>query len=54
VLNAQITRFQAEDNLVLVDLSILRNRVALHKALGGSWAEPEAIKIRDDGIFFRF
>jgi len=54
VLNAQITRFQAEDNLVLVDLSILRNRVALHKALGGSWAEPEALKIRDDGLFFRF
>ncbi len=54
VLNAQITRFQAEDNLVLVDLTILRNRVALHRALGGSWAEPEALKIKDDGIFFRF
>jgi len=54
VLNAQITRFQAEDSLVLVDLIILRNRVALHRALGGSWAEPEALKIKDDGIFFRF
>ena len=54
VLNAQITRFQAEDNLVLVDLTILRNRVALHRALGGSWAEPEALKIKDDGPFFRF
>ena len=54
VLNAQITRYQAEDNLVLVDLTILRNRVALHRALGGSWAEPEALKIKDDGIFFRF
>jgi len=52
VLNAQITRFQAEDNLVLVDLNILQNRVALHRALGGSWAEPEPLQIRDDGIFF--
>lgn len=54
VLNAQITRFQAEDSLVLVDLTILRNRVALYRALGGSWAEPEALKARDDGIFFSF
>jgi len=54
VLNAQITRFQAEDSLVLVDLALFRNRVALHRALGGSWAEPEALKIRDDGPFFRF
>ncbi len=54
VLNAQITRYQAEDSLVLVDLIILRNRVALHRALGGSWAEPEALKIKDDGVFFRF
>jgi multidrug efflux system outer membrane protein len=54
VLNAQITRFQAEDNLVLVDLTLYRNRAALHRALGGSWAEPEALKIKDDGVFFRF
>ena len=54
VLNAQITRFQAEDSLVLVDLTILRNRVNLHRALGGSWAEPEVLKIKDDGMFFRF
>ncbi len=54
VLNAQITRFQAEDNLVLVDLALFRNRAELHRALGGSWAEPEALKIRDDGIFFDF
>ncbi len=54
VLNAQITRFQAEDSLVLVDLILYRNRAALHRALGGSWAEPEALKIRDDGIFFSF
>ena len=54
VLNAQITRFQAEDSLVLVDLILYRNRATLHRALGGSWAEPEALKIRDDGIFFSF
>jgi multidrug efflux system outer membrane protein len=54
VLNAQITRYQAEDSLVQVDLAIYRNRVALHRALGGGWGEPEAVEVRDDGIFFRF
>jgi multidrug efflux system outer membrane protein len=54
VLNAQITRFQAEDNLALVDLAIMRNRVALHRALGGGWAEPEPIAVKEDGIFFNF
>lgn len=38
VLNAQQTRFQAEDQLLLVELSILTNRVTLHRALGGGWA----------------
>jgi multidrug efflux system outer membrane protein len=38
VLNSQQTRFRAEDDLVLVDFSILSNRVALHRALGGGWA----------------
>ncbi len=54
VLNAQITRFQAEDSLALVDLAIMRNRVALHRALGGGWADPEPITVKDDGIFFNF
>jgi len=54
VLNAQITRFQAEDNLALVDLAIMRNRVALHRALGGGWAEPEPVAVKEDGIFFNF
>ena len=54
VLNAQITRFQAEDSLALVDLAIMRNRVALHRALGGGWAEPEPVAVREDGIFFNF
>ncbi len=54
VLNAQITRFQAEDSLALVDLAIMRNRVALHRALGGGWAEPEPVTVKDDGIFFNF
>jgi len=40
VLEAQQTRFQAEENLVLVDLAILSSRVTLHRALGGGWAEP--------------
>ena len=54
VLDAQQTRFIAEDNLVLVDLSILTNRVNLHRALGGSWAEPEPIVVKKDGPFFQF
>ncbi|MEX1350113.1 MAG: hypothetical protein AB1Z31_20535, partial [Desulfobacterales bacterium] len=54
VLNAQITRFQAEDNLALVDLAIMRNRVALHRALGGGWADLEPVAVKDDGIFFNF
>jgi multidrug efflux system outer membrane protein len=40
VLDAQRIRFQAEENLVLVDLAILSNRVTLHRALGGGWADP--------------
>ncbi|CAB1081449.1 transporter [Alkalispirochaeta odontotermitis] len=54
VLNAQITRFQAEDSLVLVDLAIYRNRVALHRALGGGWGEPKPVEVKEDGIFFDF
>jgi multidrug efflux system outer membrane protein len=54
VLNAQITRFQAEDSIVQVDLAIYRNRVALHRALGGGWGEPEAVEVKEDGIFFDF
>ncbi len=54
VLDAQQTRFQAEDSLVLVDLTIYSNRVALHRALGGGWARPEPMAADDDGVFFNF
>jgi multidrug efflux system outer membrane protein len=54
VLDAQQTRFQAEDSLVLVDLAIYSNRVSLHRALGGGWAAPEPMTTKDDGIFFDF
>jgi multidrug efflux system outer membrane protein len=54
VLDAQQTRFTAEDNLALVDLNILTNRVNLHRALGGSWAVPEPIVLGRDGYFFDF
>ncbi len=47
VLEAQQTRFKAEENLVLVDLAILSNRVSLHRALGGGWAEAaEAVSVQ--------
>lgn len=54
VFDAQQTRFQAEDRLVLVDLTIYSNRVALHRALGGGWARPEPMTTNNDGIFFDF
>lgn len=37
VLDAQQSLFRTEENLVLADLSILANRVTLHRALGGGW-----------------
>lgn len=42
VLEAQQTRFNAEDALVLVELAILSNRVSLHRALGGEWPDSTA------------
>ncbi len=49
VLDAQQTRFEAEDNLALVDLSVMANRVNLHRALGGGWAEPEPVEWEKTG-----
>ncbi len=48
VLDAQQARFQAEENLVLVELAILSNRVTLHRALGGGWGDPESDKTLND------
>ncbi|MDQ1335649.1 MAG: outer membrane protein multidrug efflux system [Thermodesulfobacteriota bacterium] len=51
VLNAQQTRFQAEDQLLQVELAILANRVTLHRALGGGWAMLPPVKGEDtEGI----
>jgi outer membrane protein, multidrug efflux system len=47
VLNAQQTRFQAEDQLLQVELTILANRVTLHRALGGGWAMLPPVKGKD-------
>ncbi len=41
LLDAQQDRYKAEDDLVLVELAILNNRVNLHRALGGGWEEKE-------------
>jgi multidrug efflux system outer membrane protein len=54
VLDAQQTRFQAEDNLVQIDLNIYSNRVALHRSLGGGWVRPDPVTTPNDGIFFDF
>ena len=48
VLEAERMRLEAEEELVLVDLAILTNRVALHRALGGGWAEPPPAKEGED------
>jgi outer membrane protein, multidrug efflux system len=47
VLNAQQTRFQAEDQLLQVELTILANRVTLHRALGGGWAMLPRVSGKD-------
>jgi len=39
VLDTQRTRFEGERDLVEVDFTLLNNRVNLHRALGGGWAE---------------
>ena len=39
VLDAQQTRFTAEDNLIQADLAIWTNRVDFYRALGGGWNE---------------
>lgn len=41
VLEAQQTRYVAEDRLVFVDLAIYTNRVQLYRSLGGDWGEVE-------------
>lgn len=40
-LDAQRVEFNAEESLILVDFSILNNRVALHRSLGGGWAHTD-------------
>jgi multidrug efflux system outer membrane protein len=53
VLEAQQTRFQAEKNLVLVDFTIMSNRVTIHRALGGGWAELAPVAFKKDNIIGR-
>ena len=44
VLEAQRTRYDAEESLILVELAILTNRVGLHRALGGGWDGLKAVE----------
>ena len=39
VIDAQASRYQIEDQLVLNDLALWTNRVTLYRALGGGWAK---------------
>ncbi len=54
VLEAQQTRYQTEDTLVLVDFAIVSNRVALYRALGGGWSEPTKDEAEKDYGLFDF
>ncbi|ADK85545.1 RND efflux system, outer membrane lipoprotein, NodT family [Desulfarculus baarsii DSM 2075] len=47
VLEAQYTRYNLEDQLVLTDYAILSNRVSLHRALGGGWDDISAAPAAD-------
>ena len=47
VLDTQRTRFQGEIDLVAVDFAILNNRVTLHRALGGGWAYPGPVAVKN-------
>ena len=46
VLDTQRTRFQGESDLVGVDFVLLNNRVNLHRALGGGWADPGPVMVK--------
>ena len=48
VLEAQQTRYSVEDTLVLTELSIMTNRVSLHRALGGGWDRAPKAAARTD------
>lgn len=39
VLEARQRRYEAQEELILVELAIVTNRVALHRALGGAWEQ---------------
>lgn len=45
VLDTQRSRFEAEGDLVEVDFILLNNRVNLHRALGGGWADPGPVML---------
>ena len=45
VLDAVISRFRAEEDIILSDLALMQNRVTLYRVMGGGWEtaeEPEA------------
>ena len=46
VLDTQRTRFVAERDLLQVDFTLLNNRVNLHRALGGGWADPGPVMVK--------
>jgi multidrug efflux system outer membrane protein len=48
VLDTQRTRFEAERDLLQVDFTLLNNRVNLHRALGGGWADPGPVMVEKE------
>jgi multidrug efflux system outer membrane protein len=47
-MDTQRSRFQAESDLVEVDFVLLNNRVNLHRALGGGWADPGPVMVKNE------
>ena len=48
VLDTQRTRFEGERELVVVDFTLLNNRVNLHRALGGGWGDPGPVMVKNE------
>jgi len=49
VITTQTVRFNIEEQLVLIDLAILSNRVTLHRVLGGGWDGLRPVMAPEDG-----
>ena len=54
VLKARQATILAEESLEMINLSILQNRIALHRVMGGGWGEPLSQPEDEEAGFFDF